>query len=430
MEIMVDFGSYHLNNLGDLAMLQVGLSRLKKLWPSLRPIVYTEETNLFRKKFHQAFPINPIGRNLYFREGIFFPGLSFFPWFIANRLIKLENYIRGVNPNLTKNWINFRYYLFGAGGNHIREFYMGITSVDAIVCTGGGYFTDHFSSHAITVLRMIRFAKNHGKPVALFSQGIGPIKSPKLLRLMKEVFPLVDLICLRESRTGLPLLLSFGIDSSKVIVTGDDAIELAYSYRMNEREDFIGLNIRQAYYSGFIEDEIRAICMAVIDFAQKKNVSILPIPISLVSKESDIETLSRYISFENLLLDVSAIDTPERVNNLISHCRVVITGSYHAGLFALSQGIPVIGLAKSEYYRYKFEGLADQFGCGCEIVNIGEPDFLDQLSILIDQFWEFGYLLYEPLLRAAKNQIFASHEAYLRFLEIVCKSNSNGSNQT
>jgi polysaccharide pyruvyl transferase WcaK-like protein len=31
----------------------------------------------------------------------------------------------------------------------------------------------------------------------------------------------------------------------------------------------------------------------------------------------------------------------------ISHCRIMITGTFHGAVFALSQGIPVIGLANS-----------------------------------------------------------------------------------
>ena len=38
----------------------------------------------------------------------------------------------------------------------------------------------------------------------------------------------------------------------------------------------------------------------------------------------------------------SAVDSPLRVIEEIGHCRIVITGSYHAGVFALSQGIPVV----------------------------------------------------------------------------------------
>ena len=35
---------------------------------------------------------------------------------------------------------------------------------------------------------------------------------------------------------------------------------------------------------------------------------------------------------------------------------VEVTGSYHAGVFALAQGIPVVGLLQSAYYEQKFIG--------------------------------------------------------------------------
>jgi polysaccharide pyruvyl transferase WcaK-like protein len=53
---------------------------------------------------------------------------------------------------------------------------------------------------------------------------------------------------------------------------------------------------------------------------------------------------------------------------------VVVAGSYHAAVFALSQGIPVVALVKSPYYVNKMVGLGDQFGAGCEIVRLDEGD--------------------------------------------------------
>jgi polysaccharide pyruvyl transferase WcaK-like protein len=58
----------------------------------------------------------------------------------------------------------------------------------------------------------------------------------------------------------------------------------------------------------------------------------------------------------------------------VSRCRVVVTGSYHAGVFALAQGIPVVATAASRYYHDKFSGLADLFGGGGDIVDVGSPN--------------------------------------------------------
>src|SRR5262249_48275716 len=43
-------------------------------------------------------------------------------------------------------------------------------------------------------------------------------------------------------------------------------------------------------------------------------------------------------------------------------CRVVVTTTYHAAVFALSQGVPAVGMYRSEYQRTKFAGLSDLFG--------------------------------------------------------------------
>ena len=56
----------------------------------------------------------------------------------------------------------------------------------------------------------------------------------------------------------------------------------------------------------------------------------------------------------------------------IGFCRVLITGSYHAGVFALAQGVPSICVAQSQYYVDKFVGLADQFGEGCRVIQLQE----------------------------------------------------------
>ena len=53
--------------------------------------------------------------------------------------------------------------------------------------------------------------------------------------------------------------------------------------------------------------------------------------------------------------------SPEAVMKNVSACRMVVTGSYHAAVFALSQGIPALTISKSAYYDSKFNGLGDMF---------------------------------------------------------------------
>jgi len=96
-----------------------------------------------------------------------------------------------------------------------------------------------------------------------------------------------------------------------------------------------------------------------------------------------------------------------------------VTGSYHAGVFALSCGVPAIGIAKSQYYVEKFCGLAAQFGPGCEVATLDDPDFEQVLREKIDRLWASAEQLRPGLLQSAARQIALGQAAYGRLREIV-----------
>jgi Polysaccharide pyruvyl transferase len=46
----------------------------------------------------------------------------------------------------------------------------------------------------------------------------------------------------------------------------------------------------------------------------------------------------------------------------VAGCRVVLTSSYHAAVFALARGIPAVGISSTPYYDGKFGGLRELYG--------------------------------------------------------------------
>jgi colanic acid/amylovoran biosynthesis protein len=103
----------------------------------------------------------------------------------------------------------------------------------------------------------------------------------------------------------------------------------------------------------------------------------------------------------------------------VSRCRIVVTGSYHAGVFALSQGIPVVAVARSSYYAAKFGGLAAQFGTGCDVVLLTGEDTERRLGDAVVAAWDRAPAVREALLGAAEHQIRLSREAYSRLGDLV-----------
>ena len=154
--------------------------------------------------------------------------------------------------------------------------------------------------------------------------------------------------------------------------------------------------------------------------AEQLGSALLPVPISLPPNTSDPDTIREILDGSGGSDDRGAgLDTPLKIIRQIGRCRVVLTGSYHAGVFALSQGIPVIGLANSAYYRDKFLGLANQFSVGCETVFLHDPNLEDILIRRLRAAWESADGIRPQLIEAAQWQIRRSRDAYRELKTLV-----------
>jgi colanic acid/amylovoran biosynthesis protein len=280
-----------------------------------------------------------------------------------------------------------------------------------MVVSGMGGLNDAFGDSACSLLDELVAVLQAGVPIVAFGQGIGPITDHALLAKAREVLPRLKLICLREGHTGLPLLQSLGVPSDRIRVTGDDAIELAFQHRRSALGNLIGINLRLASYSGAGDDIPKRLHQPLLRAVHALNSSLVPVPISFSDESSDIRAISRLLGGQ-IHDSQTTIRSPEDVIDLIGNCRIVVTGSYHAGVFALSQGISVIGLVHSAYYDQKFIGLQQQFPGGCRIIDFRHPTTPDEILEVISSAWRSAEDAREPLLRAANLQIDLGRAAY------------------
>jgi colanic acid/amylovoran biosynthesis protein len=114
----------------------------------------------------------------------------------------------------------------------------------------------------------------------------------------------------------------------------------------------------------------------------------------------------------------AAIETPEDVIRQIGKCRVVVTGSYHAGVFALAQGVPVVGLVQSAYYEQKFAGLQERFPGGCRTLDFRRLVTSGEIEEAICDAWESAEQVRDSLLEAAVRQIELGRSAYQTVREL------------
>ncbi|MDO8825449.1 polysaccharide pyruvyl transferase family protein [Methylophaga sp.] len=416
MKILIDNSGYELKNIGDISMLIVALSRINSLLPEAKVSVFTVNPEKLKSIYPNAEPVEINGRKLWKQKRNLFGGIF---RLIPNKLTPyvefFEDWLKFKHPNLVYPIIHYRLQKRGFETQPIRKYLDKVIESDYVIATGGGFVTDCFSSHAENVLNTLELAQNMGKPTAMLGQGLGPLTNLRLENIAKRVFPKLLMIGLREGVYSKDLAIKLGGKKECIRVTGDDAIEITLKHRDTIKSSKkIGINLRIADYSSLNKESIFQIKETLLKTSQILSADLSPIPISSHSEDSDIKALSQLL---NKSLKISDYETVESVLKEISSCRIVVTGSYHAGVFALSLGIPVVAIVASEYYKQKFDGLKGQFKYAFHIVDVQSAESVgDILSKSIEAAWNNVLSERSLLIDSANSQIEKSKNIYKSFL--------------
>jgi len=415
-------GAAEYRNMGDVAMLQVAVVRLFSLWPDASIEVLTDSpTNLFRY-CPGAKPLPRAGSVCWVGERVLLGGYHrFLPESVSMRLGVLKNLVRRRWPRLLERLVQLRFSLRDSLGRHsdFEVFMQALKSSDLLVVCGAGGFADSCQQWNLWILGTMEAALQRGIPVAMFGQGMGPLNDPLVLSRARHVLPSVTLITLRGSRGGMRLLESMRVPHVGILTTGDEAIELAYAERTGDLGSAVGINLRVAFYAEVRRETINEIATVLQDFARRREAALLPIPIAFHECARDHETIRQLMAGHDDETDGGlSLDSPAMLIRQTARCRIVVTGAYHAAVFALAQGIPVVCLSNSSYYLAKFQGLEDLFGLSCAIVSLSDPDLPARLMTAIEKAWNSAESVRSPLLQSALRQVEDSRGAYERLREL------------
>jgi len=384
--ILIDPGSHHLLNLGDVAMLQVCVDRLRALWPGAEMRVLTAAPELLAQHCPGVTPVDATGRYGLFETRPAARG----PRRLARARLALAARRRPA-----------------AVAAYAHE----LLTADLLALSGRGGLTDAFPDESREVLDELELARAIGLPTALLGQGVGPLDDVALRERAARVLPSVGLFTLREGLRGPAILASAGVHAANVVVTGDDAVELAGGGAGSPKPPpRLGVNARVAPYAGIDTEDITALARIAARAAERHGAKLQPIAISAHPAEDDRKAFADLVEPG----EPPAPTTPRGVVDAIGGCRAVVVGSYHAAVFALAQGVPAVGLAASPYYADKLHGLRDQFGEGCRVIDLGGPDALDAIEPALDDLWRRADELAVDLRAAAERQAIRGRDAYAR----------------
>ena len=431
VDTALNTGAAEYSNLGDVAMLQVGVRRLQHLWPSARIEVLTESPAKLALFCPGAKPLARAGRDLWIGNDAIIGGFDrLLPRNASNGLGNLSRAFRLRYPGAFRSLADVRLTIRDRRNvkPDVNVFLEAMEHADLFVVCGAGGFTDATRDWNISTLDTIEEAMQRNIPVAMFGQGLGPLGDPEILRRARKILPKVSLLTLRGGRGGTAVAQSLGVNSSQMLTTGDEAVELAYAAREKEPGQAVGINLRVASYSNVNGDMLASIRPVLQGFARRHNTSLLPVPIAFHAWANDHVTIKQLLhGFDDRSDGGLTLDTPLKVIEQAGRCRIVITGAYHAAVFALSQGIPVVGLSASDDYSAKFLGLQDQFGLGCETVSLGAQDASERLAAAAERAWQSAEKVRLPLQEAARRQVALSQGAYERIRENISFNGSKHS---
>ncbi|OOL31208.1 polysaccharide pyruvyl transferase [Rhodococcus rhodochrous] len=436
VRVLLENGEYWLNNKGDLAILDVTVRRFAERWPDARIGVLTSAPALLRAYESRVDPICyqrggnwPRRRRrpgLASRLGPEIAGVPMNGWDAAvalpGRIARRARRAVGRRGNGTASGesvsravVPGRPALAKDGGDVPNA----VDTASVVVAIGGGYMTDVDRFQTERTLDLLEYATGRGIPTAMTGQGLGPLTEPDLLERAARVLPRVDLIALREDVRGPELLRSLGVPPERTVVTGDDAVELGYSTRRAELGPDLGVCLRVAEYSpvgAAIQDSVGRV---VRDAAAGYGGGIVPLIVSEHDAEDRRSTMPLLDGYPGAARPLGRFTGARALSRQVGRCRIIVTGAYHVAVFALSQGISVVGLSTSRYYDDKFAGLNSMFGTGIETVRLDRDGMEDRLRDAIRSMWAGAPESRPALLAGAEDQIRASRAVFDRIARFV-----------
>jgi colanic acid/amylovoran biosynthesis protein len=436
MRILFDQSVHDHRNRGNNSLLEVTRDRFRKFWPDARFDVISDSPYFCKVYMEDVHPVDPLTFTEY--RGRFDWISKFVPntiWrliFETRELLKQISGLRLTSKNARRIFRDSH-----KGGTtqqpgsqisedepaqsekRIADLQAKFSNYDLYVLTGGGYLCDSDKRFLFPLFDRLKAAQAQNVPTFMVGQGIGPLEDLELLQLAREVLPKLDCLLIREENLTRPLLTCLGVPSEKVLMTGDDAIEPAYLARKDQIGNGIGLSLRVAAYTNFNQSHIAAIRPTILTAARKYRAELISAPID--ANDADKEYVSELMKgYSRTSSSWRNFESTSGIIKRIGRCRIMITGTFHGAVFAISQGIPVIGLANSTEYRNKLYGLAAEFGTdGCQIIMLQDENLEENLMKAIDFAWASAERLRFQLLKNAKRQIDLSHAAYQRIYSLV-----------
>lgn len=255
-----------------------------------------------------------------------------------------------------------------------------LADCEAVIVHGSGSFNSVFwrgwlypKSFTAVALHWL------GVPLLMTSQGIGPFHHLLDRWMARRFLRLTRFSGVRDGEASRREAIALGTARDLIVHTGDDSallptaataeVDAALAAECVPRErPLIGVNFRDAasYASDFCDHGHVALAGALDRLIEVTELQVVFLPISYDPADDDRASAERIVALMKHPDRVSRLQFRHHAGTLrgiAGRMTAFVGASYHALLFALSAGVPVLALTKNPYYAAKQRGLLEWFGC-------------------------------------------------------------------
>jgi len=340
------------------------------------------------------------------------------PWFAANPL--LEPWNRRSRARRGLNLVDaLTPYLLRARQH--RRLIERIAAADLVVLCGGGLMADHIRRYAPSHLLEAFIAKGLGKPVIACTESVCAT-DPALVAMIAAVYGMLDLHIFREPLSR-KRLMEMGIPESRIRVAPDTA----FAVRLPSAEDRARVIHREAIPS----DAVAIIARGDVGRGERPWAHLAthlrerhgrPIYFLHTCRSHD-EPLHARLRAVGLVQGLSGDNHYPDLLSALSAFSLVITDRFHACVFALLAGTPVVPLAST---TFKTAGLFRMFDYAIPVQPAPAMETVDGLVDVVDAALRDLAPLRRQVVTAGAALREQCHQAY-DFAAMLRRIEKNGS---
>jgi len=409
--VLVVPGSYVFDNVGDVVMAQVAVARLREALPGADLRLYAASQELL--------DANDLADTR---------AVSDRPWFVWSAAVeRWRRRAPGGALLALPDEHPRRFLRLARLGRLVSDpaaaaaFLDEVAQADLVVLPGQGAMRDGSDRRTLRYATLALVARAFAVPVVAVGQGIGPLDDPRLADRIGVALRTFHGLGVRDPGPSAETVAGLGIDPARWRVTGDDAIEAVVGRgALPAPDDRIGVSLRNNRAAAVPADLPAAVGRSIGASRPGARVEL----VSMMEKAarggvSD----SAFLAGVDPGAASAVVGHEARADvalDALASCRVVISGTYHAAVFAQSLGIPVICLAATPYYVQKLQGVLAQFGdVGGTLLDPNDPAFERDLAAAIDRWWDGSDEVGEQLRTDAAAQAAGARRFFLDRISVV-----------